>query len=188
MSASVLPSVSSKSANHTSRSASVAIRCGSVRKTTPRDRRVSCACRISSTASHPKVLHIPGCHVGVRHVAREMFDLQNWHSCLLPFDLDGSGRSPTRKRTHREPFTYLSPSVHCPVTQNGLTIPSERIVWTNLTQEMNHGEHPAVRSDSRGWGDAVSRGHHVVARDDRRVGVRQFHCWRPANGHRGKWQ
>ncbi len=50
--ASVLPSVSSKSASQTSRSASVAILCGSVRNVTPRDFSTSCICRMSSTAKY----------------------------------------------------------------------------------------------------------------------------------------
>jgi TonB family protein len=39
--------------------------------------------RIAPDDPHPQVLHVPGGHAGrVRHVAREMFDLQNWHCCL----------------------------------------------------------------------------------------------------------
>ena len=44
ISASVLPSVSSKSASHTSRSARVAILCGSVRNAMPRDANESRIC------------------------------------------------------------------------------------------------------------------------------------------------
>jgi hypothetical protein len=50
ISARVLPSVSSNSASHTSRSARVAILCGSDRNATPRELSVSRICWISSTA------------------------------------------------------------------------------------------------------------------------------------------